>query len=57
MMSANKESVYWKTNPEWWYFDREKDKFVLTDKATERARKSFELFTAPHPYRKQRKPS
>ena len=56
-MSANKESVYWKTNPEWWYFDREKDKFVLTDKATERARKSFELFTAPHPYRKQRKPS
>lgn len=49
-MTANKEAVYWKTNPEWWYFDKEKNEYVLTDKATERARRSFELATTPHPW-------
>jgi len=43
-MTINKESVYWRSNPEWYKINREKDCFELTDKALERAKKSFELF-------------
>ena len=42
-MTTNRESVYWKTNKEW-YFINDKGEFELTDLAPERARKSFELF-------------
>ena len=48
-MSSNLEPLYWKSNPEWWRVDRETGRFALTDKAPERARKSFEMYTAPHP--------
>ncbi|HIY54844.1 MAG TPA: hypothetical protein H9971_01560 [Candidatus Dorea merdavium] len=44
MMTANKESLYWRTNKEWYRINKEKDCFELTDKAPERARKSFEMY-------------
>ncbi len=43
-MTANKESLYWRTNKEWYRINKEKDCFELTDKAPERARKSFEMY-------------
>ena len=43
-MTANKELIYWRTNSDWYRFNHEKDCFELTDKATERAKKSFELY-------------
>lgn len=42
-MTANKESVYWKSNKEWYRINAE-GKYELTEKAPERAKKSFELF-------------
>ena len=40
-MTTDMESIYWMRNKEWY---RVTDSgFVLTDKAPERARKSFEL--------------
>lgn len=44
MMTAKKEFMYWRTNKEWYRINSEKDCFELTDKAPERARKSFELY-------------
>jgi hypothetical protein len=43
-MTANKESLYWKTNKEWYRINREKDCFELTEKAPQRAIESFELY-------------
>ena len=43
-MTLNSEGMYWHKNKAWYYIDREKDCFVLTDAAPERARKSFELY-------------
>jgi hypothetical protein len=43
-MTANKERLYWKSNKEWYTIDFEKDDFVLTEKAPERAIRSFELW-------------
>ena len=34
----------WRENKEWYYIDEERDRYVLTDKAPEMARKSFELW-------------
>ena len=42
-MTTNTEVTYWTSNPEWYTYDKEKKMFVLTDKAPERARKSYEL--------------
>ena len=44
MMSANQEPMFWRSNKEWYRINKEKDCFELTDKATERAKKSFELY-------------
>lgn len=44
-MTANKESVYWKTNKEWYRINSE-GRYELTEKAPERAIKSFELYTS-----------
>lgn len=44
-MTVNKERAYWRTNPEWYYWDNGVIK--LTNKATERAKKSFELYRTP----------
>ena len=34
----------WRENKEWYCIDEERDRYVLTDKAPEMARKSFELY-------------
>lgn len=44
MMTANKESMYWRTNKEWYRINKEKDCFELTDKAPKRAKESFEMY-------------
>ena len=41
-MTGDMESVYWRTNPEWWNIVN--NEYVLTDKATARARESFKIF-------------
>ena len=43
-MTANKESLFWKTNKEWYRINREKDCYELTEKAPKRARESFALY-------------
>lgn len=40
---------YFLENKEWYYVDKKKNKFFLTDKAPEKARKSYEEFYNP-PY-------
>lgn len=35
---------YFMKNPEWYYFDAEEWKYKLTDKATEKAKKSYKEF-------------
>ena len=44
MSIRNKNSMRWMDNNEWYYVDDERDRFVLTDKAPEDARASFEEF-------------
>ena len=39
-----KEEPYFMQNEEWYYHDRKKCKYVLTDKAPEEAKKSYEEF-------------
>ena len=47
-MSGNRECVYWKKNKDWYRINWEKDCYELTDKAPERAIKSFELYLNRH---------
>lgn len=35
---------YFMTNPEWYRFDFEKRRYVLTDKAPQRAKESYEKY-------------
>lgn len=54
-MTGDKEALYWQTNPKWWTIVN--NKYVLTDKATERAKESFKIFKGekplhPHGYEK-----
>ena len=44
MMTANQEPMYWRKNKDWYRINPEKDCFELTDKAPERARKSFDMY-------------
>lgn len=44
-MTANKESLYWKSNKEWYTINKEGN-YELTKHAPERAKKSFELFNS-----------
>jgi len=43
-MTADKEYMYWHTNRDWYEESNDKYIFKLTDKAPERARKSFEMW-------------
>lgn len=48
-MTTNTEPMFWKTNKEWYRYNSEKEGheitcYELTDKAPERARKSFEMY-------------
>lgn len=38
-MTTNMESLFWKTNKEWYRVNKEKDCYELTEKAPERAKK------------------
>lgn len=49
-MTANNESTYWASNPEWYHVNKEKDEFELTEKAPERAIKSFDMWKNPEKY-------
>ena len=42
-MTMSAERLYWKSNKEW-YRINEEGKYELTEKAPERAKKSFELY-------------
>jgi len=44
MMSANKESVYWKQNKDWYSESDDGKEFIIKDDAPDRAKKSFELW-------------
>lgn len=43
-MHANTEIMYWHSNKEWYKINHDKDCYELTDKAPERAIKSFEMY-------------
>lgn len=49
-MSCKQDNLYWRSNPDWWRFDRERNDYILTDKAPEKAKESFRRFMAPLPY-------
>ena len=49
-MTASGESIYWASNPEWFYINEENDEFELTEKAPERARVSFDMWKNPGKY-------
>lgn len=42
-MTADKELMYWMNDPSWYRINKETGKYELTDAASERAKKSFEL--------------
>lgn len=44
MMSANREILYWRKDKAWYKYDNDKKMYELTDKATDRAKASFELW-------------
>lgn len=44
MLNANREPMYWMSNKEWYRINKEEDSFELTEKAPERAIKSFEMW-------------
>ena len=44
MMSANKESVYWQQNEDWYTNSEDGKSIVIKEDAPERAKKSFELW-------------
>jgi len=43
-MTANKEILYWYTNEEWYNHEDGTDVYELTDKAPDRAKRSFEMW-------------
>jgi hypothetical protein len=42
-MTANKEIIYWRSDENWYIYDQKSKTYRLTDKAPERAVKSFAL--------------
>lgn len=46
-MMKDSITMYWKQNPEWYRFNKEKDQFELTEKAPKEARDSFEIYMMP----------
>ena len=44
MSAKNRDAVIWARNEEWYYIDEQRDRFVLTAKAPEDARASFEKY-------------
>lgn len=52
-MNANTEIMYWSINKEWYKINKKKDCFELTDKAPERAIKSFERYKEINHYKEK----
>ena len=44
MTRRNKGCMDWMDNEDWYYIDEENQRFLLTDKAPEAARRNFELY-------------
>jgi len=44
MSARNKDSMLWKKNRDWYTIDRKNQRFVLTEKAPEEARRSFKKY-------------
>ena len=44
MFARNRDTVYWTKNKEWFTLDKERQRFELTDKAPDEARRSFEKY-------------
>ena len=44
MSIRHKGITDWRRNKEWYYIDEERDRYVLTEKAPEEARRSFEKY-------------
>ena len=44
-MTANRETLYWKSNKAW-YRVNDEGKFELTELAPERAKRSFEMYNS-----------
>ena len=42
MSARDKDCMDWTNNQDWYFVDEERDRFVLTEKAPEEARRSFE---------------
>lgn len=42
MSMGDRDCVDWMNNHDWYSIDKERDRFVLTEKAPEEARRSFE---------------
>ena len=42
MSARDKDCMLWMRNKDWYYIDDERDRFILTEKAPEEARRSFE---------------
>ena len=40
------EQPYFMENPDWYWFDEDEFRYVLTDKATEKAKKSYDEYYA-----------
>ena len=50
-MTGDRELFFWRTNPEW-YREGKDGKYELTEKAPERARRSFEMANKPRSEKK-----
>lgn len=50
-MNANKEALFWASNPAWFRINAESDQFELTEEAPERARISFDMWKNPNKYK------
>lgn len=44
MSVKDKDCLIWSRNRDWYYIDEERNRFVLTDKAPDEARRSFEKY-------------
>ena len=44
MSARYRDALNWRKNKEWYFYDKERKRFVLTPKAPPEAHRSFELF-------------
>ena len=50
MTRLPQEMFYWMTDKEWYRINMKMDRFELTDKAPERAKRSFDMYNNPEKY-------